>query len=669
MSFLTSLVFMITTYTIKGIVKDNFGGALPWASILVVETSLGTSTDDDGKFFIEIPDTIENGILSVSYIGYKEKKVPFSKKKREIEVRLKEEIIEVSAVEVSGDYSISGTQGINTSKTILNQLDIYNTPGASADVFFTLKTLPSFSGEPDIASIAIRGGSPEEVLITLNNLPIKHPFYYYNSTGGLFSTIDENSLQGVEAFAGIIPPTHGGKMSGGILLQNRTFVESNISLGLSMANCSIGATHYHLGGIWFSRSYYSLLKYMTHPQNELDIYPASWSLQGSHYSQFNSFYILPFFLFSGCHSIIDVQSMGYDKLKDTENHRILGILSGWVSNPFTIETTIGYTHYFSYFGIIPAFEKEVQDKNFYSKLSLSYSITRSSTFIFGGEIYPQETSVIGSFEESNKVGFFEEKYNTHHPTCFLEHKLAVSNVNILYGIRPLFSNEKLKALDPRILVDVSFDQLSKLRIGMGRMTQSFHSDSISYADHVTIGIEKETIFGKLRLDTYCKRYANQSQAIGLEGLFQHRMRNPEVRIGVSWMKAQTSEKIPLDYDIPLKLTGILNLPLKRWTLGIHCYWSIGKPYTPLVATEDSAGVITPIWGRKNSTRLPNTFRLDVRFTHPFKICNLPIFLYIETYNLTNHQNVVRYIYSKDYQKIEPIIFFPRMIFAGFVINL
>lgn len=669
MSVLIALVFVITTYTVRGVVKDNYGCSLPWASILVVGVPLGTSTNKSGNFSIEIPDSIENGILTISYIGHKEKEVPFSKNNRTIDVKLKEEAIGIAAVDVSGDYSISGTAGINTSKTSLNQLDIYNTPGASADVFLTLKTLPAFSGNPDVTSIAIRGGSPDEVLVTLNGLPIKHPFYYYNSTGGLFSIIDENSLQSVEAFAGILPPAYGGKMSGGIFLQNRTLLDPGLSLGLSMANCSVAATYPSIGGIWFSKSYYDLLAYMNHSQNELNVYPSSWSLQGSRYSQFDSFYTLPFFLFSNCHSSIHMQSLGYKTLEDAEKHSVLGILSGWIEHPLSIETVLGYTHYSSFFGIMPMFEKEIREENFYSKFSLSYDISQNSRFIFGGEIYPQEISIQGSFEEAIGVEFFEEEHSLLHSAIFLGHKFRFSEVNVICGFRPLFSSSKLKEFDPRILIDIGFSQSNRLRIGAGRMTQLFYSDSISHADHATIGIEKKFATGKGTLDSYYKRYANQSQAIGFEGLVQYRMRNTNFQIGVSWMKTQSVDKIPLDNDIPLKLIGVLSLPLKRWTIGFHCCWSIGKPYTPLITTQDSAGIAIPIWGKENSARLPKIFRLDVRLTHPFEICNRPVFWYMAMYNLTDHQNVVRYVHSDDYQRQEPIVFFPRMIFAGFVVHL
>ena len=56
-----------TTQTVTGSVVDENGEPIMGATVMVQGSSVGTSTDIDGKFSIQVP---EKGKLSVSFIGY-----------------------------------------------------------------------------------------------------------------------------------------------------------------------------------------------------------------------------------------------------------------------------------------------------------------------------------------------------------------------------------------------------------------------------------------------------------------------------------------------------------------------------------------------------------------------------------------------------------------------
>jgi len=60
-------------YIIKGRIVDEDNVPLPGVSILVKDTSIGTSTDFDGNYTLKVTD--HNAILIISYIGFKSKKV------------------------------------------------------------------------------------------------------------------------------------------------------------------------------------------------------------------------------------------------------------------------------------------------------------------------------------------------------------------------------------------------------------------------------------------------------------------------------------------------------------------------------------------------------------------------------------------------------------------
>ena len=58
---------------VKGTVRDVNGEPIIGATILLQGTSVGTATDMDGNFSLQAPG---NGVLEVSYIGYKSEIIP-----------------------------------------------------------------------------------------------------------------------------------------------------------------------------------------------------------------------------------------------------------------------------------------------------------------------------------------------------------------------------------------------------------------------------------------------------------------------------------------------------------------------------------------------------------------------------------------------------------------
>ena len=63
---LTSLV----AQTVTGVVSDENGDSLPGASVLVEGTSIGTTTDFDGNYSIDVSEAGDSYSLSASFMGY-----------------------------------------------------------------------------------------------------------------------------------------------------------------------------------------------------------------------------------------------------------------------------------------------------------------------------------------------------------------------------------------------------------------------------------------------------------------------------------------------------------------------------------------------------------------------------------------------------------------------
>lgn len=93
--------------TIRGRIVDMANGkALPFVSILVKSTQLGTLTDIDGKFEIAVPAQDSSRALQVTYLGYETRVVPLGELKdtSRVLIRLKATGIQLSEITVvAGD--------------------------------------------------------------------------------------------------------------------------------------------------------------------------------------------------------------------------------------------------------------------------------------------------------------------------------------------------------------------------------------------------------------------------------------------------------------------------------------------------------------------------------------------------------------------------------------
>ena len=96
------IMFLLSTSTfaflVKGKITDlNSGEPIPFVNVMVKNTKIGTSTDFDGNYQIEVPN--ENSILEVKYLGYEtQTKQVF--KQTEINFRLKANTAELNEVVV-----------------------------------------------------------------------------------------------------------------------------------------------------------------------------------------------------------------------------------------------------------------------------------------------------------------------------------------------------------------------------------------------------------------------------------------------------------------------------------------------------------------------------------------------------------------------------------------
>lgn len=83
---------------LQGIVSDEDGNTLPGVNVLIKETNIGTSTDINGRYTLDMPD-MENIILEFRFIGLETKSIPYQGQAI-LNVEMKESTTELGEVKI-----------------------------------------------------------------------------------------------------------------------------------------------------------------------------------------------------------------------------------------------------------------------------------------------------------------------------------------------------------------------------------------------------------------------------------------------------------------------------------------------------------------------------------------------------------------------------------------
>ena len=127
---------------------------------------------------------------------------------------------------------------------LLEPVQVYRTPGANADVFRALQTLPGVSAPDETAGLFVRGGDVSEVLVSLDDAVIAHPYRNETPTGGFRGTVDPLLISGLSFSTGGFSARYGNALSGVLDLRGPERPEARqtvATIGLAGASASIAA--------------------------------------------------------------------------------------------------------------------------------------------------------------------------------------------------------------------------------------------------------------------------------------------------------------------------------------------------------------------------------------------------------------------------------------------
>ena len=162
MTVVLGLLFAMTSLQAKvitGVVRDHTGETVIQAAVVVKGTSVGTVTDFDGKYSIDVPNDAK--VLVFSYVGLQTKEVNISG--NVINVTLEENKTALDEVVVTG-YGTTKKRDLVTSVASVNAEQLKDVPVASASEALQGKlagvSVTTTEGSPDAdVKIRVRGGT------------------------------------------------------------------------------------------------------------------------------------------------------------------------------------------------------------------------------------------------------------------------------------------------------------------------------------------------------------------------------------------------------------------------------------------------------------------------------------------------------------------------------
>lgn len=243
--------------TMVGVVVDSADASpLDHANIVLTGTLWGTTSDATGRFRLpRIPYGVYR--LRCSVVGYRvlERSLAVAKPMLVLDtLRLAVEPIPGEPLIITGERS--GRSGgkdeyLQPSVTALSRRDIMMKPGVlEPDLFRAIQTLPGVTAPNDISNeLYVRGGTPDQNLILLDNMLVHQPYHLF----GIAGILNTDIISDVHISSGGFSSRYGNRLSSVIDVQSRNHARDKWS---GAGTVSLLSTRLMVEGEPYRRWYY-----------------------------------------------------------------------------------------------------------------------------------------------------------------------------------------------------------------------------------------------------------------------------------------------------------------------------------------------------------------------------------------------------------------------------
>ncbi|MDG1529529.1 MAG: TonB-dependent receptor [Polaribacter sp.] len=235
--------------TIKGKVIDGkTREALPFVSVLILNTQKGATTDNDGNFSIT-NSPLGYFKLQASFVGYKtiitedylvtNDKMPF------VTIELFETASKLEEVVIKSKLFKKPLTSPLSLQT-LGVVEIEKNPGGNRDILKVIQSLPGVASNPGFRNdIIVRGGATSENKFYVDGIevPVINHFQTQGATGGPVGLINADLIRNVDFYTSAFPANRGNALSSVIEFTqkrgNPTSLNARTTLGTSDAGITL----------------------------------------------------------------------------------------------------------------------------------------------------------------------------------------------------------------------------------------------------------------------------------------------------------------------------------------------------------------------------------------------------------------------------------------------
>jgi len=235
--------------TIRGKVVDAATNEpVPFASVVIWNTTTGAMTDFDGNFLFTgvKPGYVEVRVSSVGYRPYITEGVMVTRDNEvNLTIPLETTIVEVSDVVVKASPFRKKIES-PVSARIIGIQEIELNPGGNRDISKVIQSFPGVASTPAFRNdVIVRGGGPNENRFFLDNveIPYLNHFSTQGASGGPVGIINVDFVNSVDFLSGAFPASKGNALSS---VMNFSLIDGNRekkSLRATLGASDLGLTY------------------------------------------------------------------------------------------------------------------------------------------------------------------------------------------------------------------------------------------------------------------------------------------------------------------------------------------------------------------------------------------------------------------------------------------
>ncbi|HNX65743.1 MAG TPA: TonB-dependent receptor [Bacteroidales bacterium] len=200
------------------VVNANTNEPIPLASVLILNTTAGTMTDNDGYFTISgiKPGYIEVRVTSVGFTPFISEPVQVTNSNEvKINVSLEETVVGIQGVTINASPFRKKVESPVSSRIIsIEEIDM--NPGGNRDISKVIQSFPGVASTPAFRNdVIVRGGGPNENRFFIDNveIPYLNHFSTQGASGGPVGIVNVDFIRSVDFLSGAFPASRGNALS------------------------------------------------------------------------------------------------------------------------------------------------------------------------------------------------------------------------------------------------------------------------------------------------------------------------------------------------------------------------------------------------------------------------------------------------------------------------